>query len=125
MQAIHDLRMVEPETEREAGELLRCADRDGLAVIPRGGGTKQDWGNPPSRADLILSTARLDRVIEHAWADLTVTAEAGCTIAELQRTLAKHGQRLANDVLWPDRATIGGVAPPLTVVLNWQAGLKK
>jgi glycolate oxidase FAD binding subunit len=109
MQAIRDLRVVEPETERETGEALRCANRDGLAVIPRGGGTKLDWGNPPSRADLILSTARLNRVIEHAWADLTVTVEAGCTVAELQSTLAKHGQRLAIDVLWPERATIGGV----------------
>ena len=109
MQAIRDLRVVEPESEQAVSEALRCADRDGLAVIPRGGGTKLDWGNPPSRADLILSTARLNRVIEHAWADLTVTVEAGCTIAELQSTLAKHGQRLAIDVLWPDRSTVGGI----------------
>ena len=52
---------------------------------------------------------RQNRVIEHAWADLTVTVEAGCTVAELQSTLAQHGQRLAIDPLWPERATIGGV----------------
>lgn len=109
MQAIDDLRVVEPESERAASEALRCADRDGLAVIPRGGGTKLSWGNPPARADLILSTARLNRVIEHAWADLTVTVEAGCTIADLQSTLAEHGQRLAIDVLWPEAATVGGI----------------
>ena len=57
----------------------------------------------------MLSTAQLNRVIEHAWADLTVTVEAGCTIAELQRTLAQRGQRLAVDPLWPERATVGGV----------------
>jgi len=57
----------------------------------------------------MLSTVRLNRVIEHAWADLTVTVEAGCTIAELQRTLAQHGQRLAVDPLWPEKATVGGV----------------
>ena len=51
----------------------------------------------------MLSTVRLNRVLEHAWADLTVTVEAGCTIAELQRTLEKHGQRLAVDPLWPER----------------------
>src|SRR4029077_19550848 len=75
----------------------------------RGGGTKLEWGNRPPRADVILSTARLYRVIEHAWADLTVSAEAGCTIGKLQETLAKHGQRLALDALWPERATVGGV----------------
>ena len=78
-------------------------------MIPRGGGTKLGWGNPPMRADVVLSTARLNRVVEHAWADLTVTVEAGCTIQNLQKTLAEHGQRLALDPLWPERATVGGI----------------
>jgi glycolate oxidase FAD binding subunit len=108
-EGLRDLRVVEPDTERAASDALRCADRDGLAVIPRGGGTKLDWGNPPARADLILSTAGLSRVIEHAWSDLTLTVEAGCTIARLQAVLAEHGQRLAIDVLWPERATVGGI----------------
>ncbi|MGE5150168.1 MAG: FAD-binding oxidoreductase, partial [Rhodospirillaceae bacterium] len=64
---------------------------------------------PPRKADILLSMRRQNRVLEHAWADLTVTVEAGCTIAELQRTLAQHGQRLAVDPLWPERATIGGI----------------
>jgi glycolate oxidase FAD binding subunit len=100
---------VEPRTERELAEILRLSNEAGLAVIPRGGGTKLGWGNPPARADLILSTARLNEIIEHAWADLTVTVEAGCTIQRLQETLAQHGQRLALDPLWPEKATVGGV----------------
>lgn len=101
--------VIEPGTERELAEILRLSNEAGLAVIPRGGGTKLEWGNSPARAGLILSTARLAKIIEHAWADLTVTVEAGCTIQRLQATLAQHGQRLALDPLWPDRATIGGV----------------
>jgi glycolate oxidase FAD binding subunit len=101
--------VVEPGTERELAEVLRLANEAGLAVIPRGGGTKIGWGNPPVRADLILSTGRLNEIVEHAWADLTVTVEGGCTIQRLQETLAQHGQRLALDPLWPEKATIGGV----------------
>jgi len=101
--------VVEPGDERQIASVLRCANQAGLAVIPCGSGTKLDCGNPPAKADVILTTRRLNRVIEHAWADLTVTVEAGCTIAELQRTLAQHGQRLAVDPLWPERATIGGI----------------
>jgi glycolate oxidase FAD binding subunit len=101
--------VVEPETEQQLAAVLALANEAGLAVIPRGGGTKLDWGNPPSSADIILSSARLNRILEHAWADLTVAVEAGCTIAVLQETLAKHGQRLAVDVLWPERATVGGI----------------
>ena len=67
------------------------------------------WGNPPARVDLIVSTARLNQIIEHAWADLTVTVEAGCTMQNLQERLAQHGQRLALDAMWPERATVGGV----------------
>src|SRR5258705_4791260 len=101
--------VVEPGTERELAEILRLSNEGGVAVIPRGGGTKLSWGNPPVRADLILSTARLTKIIEHAWADLTVTVEAGCSIQKLQETLAQHGQRLALDPLWPEKATVGGV----------------
>ncbi len=101
--------VVEPATEQELAKVLKLADEAGLAVIPRGGGTKLEWGNPPGRADLILSTVRLNRILEHAWADLTVTVETGCTIGKLQGTLAKHGQRLALDALWPEHATVGGM----------------
>src|SRR5438445_7610795 len=101
--------VVEPGNEQELARILKLANAAGLALIPRGGGTKLELGNRLSRADLILSTARMNRVIEHAWADLTVSVEAGCTIAKLQETVGKHGQRLALDALWPERATVGGV----------------
>lgn len=101
--------VAEPDSEQQLAAILSMANEVGVAVIPRGGGTKLDWGNPPKRAELVLSTARLNRILEHAWADLTVTVEAGCTLHSLQKTLAQHGQRLAFDGLWPERATIGGV----------------
>ena len=99
----------EPANEVELATVLRYADSAGLSVIPRGSGSKLGWGNPPTRADLVLSTARLNRVIEHAWADLTVSVEAGCAIGTLQDTLAQHGQRIAIDPLWPEHATVGGL----------------
>ena len=101
--------ILEPGSETELAAALRCADGTGLSVLPRGGGTKTGWGNPPVRADLVLSTARLNRVIEHAWADLTVSVEAGCTIQKLQNVLAENGQHIAVDPLWPELATVGGV----------------
>src|SRR5512137_856560 len=101
--------ILEPTNEQQLAAVLHLANDASLAVIPRGGGTKLTWGNPPQRADLILSTARLNKIIEHVWADLTVSVEAGCTIQRLQSALAQHGQRLALDPLWPEQATIGGV----------------
>jgi glycolate oxidase FAD binding subunit len=101
--------VLEPIDEQQLATVLRLANEANLAVIPRGSGTKLSWGNSPARANVILSTARLDKIIEHAWADLTVSVEAGCTIQKLQSALAQHGQRLALDPLWPAQATIGGV----------------
>jgi len=101
--------VLEPANDLQLASALRLANDTGLAVIPRGGGTKLTWGNAPTRADLILSTKRLDQILEHVWADMTVSVEAGCTIATLQAALAQHGQRLAIDVLTPKTATIGGI----------------
>lgn len=101
--------VLEPANEQQLAAVLRLANDAGLAVIPRGGGTKLSWGNAPTRAEVILSTARLNKIIEHPWADLTASVEAGCTIQKLQSALAQHGQRLALDPLWPAQATIGGV----------------
>lgn len=100
---------IAPVNQKELAAALKDATGAGLALRPRGGGTKSDWGNPPARVDAVLSTELLDEVVEHAWGDLTVTVEAGCTVAKLQEVLARHGQRLAIDVLWPERATIGGI----------------
>ncbi|HUE42986.1 MAG TPA: FAD-binding oxidoreductase [Candidatus Sulfotelmatobacter sp.] len=101
--------VVAPGSEQQLAQVLKTANETGLGVIPRGGGTKLAWGNPPQRADVILSTARLNGIIEHAHSDLTVTVEAGCTLQQLAETLAKENQRLALDVLWPSRATVGGI----------------
>jgi glycolate oxidase FAD binding subunit len=101
--------VVEPGDGDAVAAVLRAATAAGLCVAPRGGGTKTGWGNPPPKLDLLLSTRRLNAVLEHAWGDMTATVQAGCTVAEFGRVLAEHGQRLALDPLWPDRATIGGI----------------
>jgi glycolate oxidase FAD binding subunit len=101
--------VVAPETPEQAAAVLKAAAAAGLSVLPRGGGTKMLWGNRPRGADVILSTARLNRLIAHAHGDMTASAEAGMTIATLQNTLSRHGQMLALDPAWPWHATLGGV----------------
>jgi glycolate oxidase FAD binding subunit len=101
--------VVAPEQSDQMAQALKCASEAGAAVMVRGGGTKLGWGNSPTSADVLVETRRMAAVLEHAWGDMTVTVQAGCTIAVLQQTLAEHGQRLALDPLWPERATVGGV----------------
>jgi glycolate oxidase FAD binding subunit len=97
-----------PRSVSEASQVLRAAAADGLAVSFVGGGSKLGLGNPPERADLVVLTGGLDRVLEHAAGDLVVRAQAGVRLADLQATLAPAGQMLALDPPEP-RATVGGV----------------
>jgi glycolate oxidase FAD binding subunit len=78
----------------EASELLRRASGAKLSVsIDRDGG------------DLVLSTARLDRVLEHEAGDLTCVVEAGVRVGDLNERLAPHGQMLALEP--PGNPTVG------------------
>ncbi|MEU5878489.1 FAD-binding oxidoreductase [Spirillospora sp. NPDC047279] len=96
-----------PATVAEAAEVMSVAAERGLAVVPRGGETRLDWGLPPRRCDLLLDTSRLDRVIEHAAGDLVVKAEAGLPMERLAEILAERGQRLSLDAPLPG-STVGG-----------------
>jgi len=100
--------VVEPQSIEEASEVLMLAHRAGMAVIPRGAGTKLHWGNPPSRVDLTVGTSGLNQVLEHAAGDLVVRVQAGTPIEQLQTELAEAGQRLALDPPEPG-ATVGGI----------------
>jgi glycolate oxidase FAD binding subunit len=100
--------VVEPTTVEEASEVLRDANAQGRRVVCRGGGSKLGWGNRPAGAEVLLSTARLDRVLEHAHGDLIARAEAGVRLDAFQEVLAKAEQCLALDP--PEEgATVGGV----------------
>ena len=100
---------VEPANEDELARVMKYASQAGIRIAPRGGGTKLDWGTAPQAIDLMISTAKLTRILEHAPGDMTITVEAGATFSQLQSVLSPHRQRLALDPLWPSIATVGGV----------------
>jgi len=75
--------------------------------VIRGGGSRMSWGRPPHAVDVVLSMRPLSRILRYEPADLTVTVEAGITVADLNRELARRGQWLPIDVPSP-AATVGG-----------------
>ena len=48
-----------PEDRSAVAETLRWAASQGVAVVPRGGGTQLALGNIPKRVDLVLDLRRL------------------------------------------------------------------
>jgi glycolate oxidase FAD binding subunit len=101
--------VVMPATIDELGGIVRelHAGRKAFAFV--GGGTELDLGNAPRALDTVVRTSALDRVIEYAPEDQTITVEAGVTLAELDRVLGAHGQMLPIDVADRDQATVGGI----------------
>jgi glycolate oxidase FAD binding subunit len=100
--------VAEPGSVEEMSELMRLASREGLSVGPRGGGTKMHLGNPPRELDLVLSTARMNEVIEHAPGDQVVRVQGGTRLEDLQSQLAGEEQMLGIDP--PEEgATVGGI----------------
>jgi glycolate dehydrogenase FAD-binding subunit len=86
-----------PASVAEASAVMRVAAGQALTVVPRGSGSRLDWGAPPRRCDLVVDTQRLDQVIEHAAGDLVARFQAGAGMRPLGEMLAAAGQQLALD----------------------------
>jgi glycolate oxidase FAD binding subunit len=101
--------LLSPQTQEDLAAVVAIASQNKWTILPCGNTTKLDWGNLVKHSELLLSTQNLNRLIEHAIADLTVTVEAGMTFANLQAILAQKGQFIALDPAYPETATIGGI----------------
>jgi glycolate oxidase FAD binding subunit len=97
-----------PANRAELVALLRdlAAQRATFACV--GGGTQLDYGNAPRALDAVVRTTALDRVVDYAPEDQTITVEAGMRFAELDALLAQYDQVLPLDVGDRHNATIGG-----------------
>ncbi len=98
-----------PQTIAELSKVIALTSENRLRVLPCGNATKLDWGGLVSRADVVISISKFNRVIEHCVGDLTVTVEAGVKYQDLQTVLAKAGQFLAINPPYRANATIGGI----------------
>jgi FAD/FMN-containing dehydrogenase len=97
-----------PGTTEEISEILQLASREHWSVLPAGAMT---WLKPQykSAANLIISTSRLNQIIEHEPADLIAVAQSGVKLVDFNAKLKENGQWLPLDPPDDGRATIGGV----------------
>ena len=98
-----------PATAEEVASILHLCAQNGVAVIPTGAGSALGLGNIPRKADILLSTRRLNKIIQYNSADMTVSTQAGVGLAELQEVLGRDRQFLPIDPPNAHEATIGGV----------------
>jgi glycolate oxidase subunit GlcD len=96
--------IVSPASAEEISEIMKLASAERWTVMPAGAMT---WIK--STANIIVSTLRLNQIIEHEPADLVAIAQAGVTLSAFNAKLAENGQWLPLDPPDDGRATLGGV----------------
>ncbi len=91
---IAPLAIVQPDSPEQAAAAVRIATAAGCAVVPRGGGMSYTKGYlPPHAQSIVLDARKLNRIVEVNAADMYVTAEAGCTWAQVNAALEGTGLR--------------------------------
>jgi glycolate oxidase FAD binding subunit len=103
------LEVIEPADAADVAAKLKWANDEGLAIAVQGAGTKQDWGAPASRSDVVLSTLRLNAPVDHVAGDLVATVPAGAALDAVNDVLRLEKQWLPLDPGVSHLATIGGV----------------
>ena len=101
--------VVRPDTEGSIARVLEYASGAGLAVAPWGRGSRQHWGDPLARCDIVLSLERYAGVIEHDEDNLTITVRAGTSMADLQAAAARAKQFAPLSPPMSDQTTAGGL----------------
>ena len=101
--------LIFPSTVEILATVVKLAADRGWRILICGNGSKLQWGNFTQNIQLIISTQKCDCLIEHAVGDLTVTAEAGMKLVDLQNILRSHNQFLPIDPSYPNNATLGGI----------------
>jgi glycolate oxidase len=86
----NDLVLVRPANTQQVSAVLQLANKHGIAVFPRGGGTGLVGGAIPTRDGVILSLERLNR-IEIDKENMMAIAEAGVTLDRLTKTANEFG----------------------------------
>jgi len=110
--ATDQLPIEEIERPQDQGELVQCVQtcyQQGLAMYPLGGETALGFGLMPQDQGIGVSLTGVNRVVDFPARDLTVTVEAGATLASLSSTLAEEGLCLPVHVPEAATATVGGM----------------
>ncbi|MGF1590966.1 MAG: FAD-binding oxidoreductase [Pleurocapsa sp.] len=97
-----------PQTIDTLAKIVAQASQQQWRILICGNGSKLNWGKLSQDIQLVISLQKCDRLIEHAVGDLTVTAEAGMKLTDLQAILRSHNQFLPLDPSYAD-ATLGGI----------------
>jgi len=83
--------VVLPTTTEQVSEVLKLANEKMIPVTPRGAGTSLSGGPIPVRDGIVLSTTRMNKILEINKDNLTAIVEAGLVLQDFNNALAREG----------------------------------
>ena len=104
--------IVSPGSPEEISEILEVANKYRIPVVPFGGGSGTQGGALPLFGGILLDLKRLDKIIEIDEKSLTVQAQAGIIIAQLEWAVNEKGLMLPHYAASSNCATLGGALAP-------------
>ena len=105
----HTAAVVRPANTDEVSPGARTLSPRRCGSGPQGGNTGLVGGSLPLHGEVVLSTARLNRIEEVDALGCTLAAGAGVRVADAQRAAAGHGLALGVDLASRESATLGGI----------------
>ena len=100
--------VVRPGNVDEVAAVLALCDAQRIALVPQGGNTGLVGGSVPLHGEIVLDLTRLDAIGPVDARTGQVTAQAGVTLARLQREARDAGWQYGVDLGARDVATVGG-----------------
>lgn len=103
--------VVLPKTAEEIAAIMKLANECRIPVIPRGAGTGLEFGAVVTTVGgIVLSTERMNRILEFDAENMYMVVEPGVITAELQERAKSAGLLYAGDPCSGDSCFIGGNA---------------
>ncbi|NLI91177.1 MAG: FAD-binding protein [Peptococcaceae bacterium] len=100
--------VVTPTSTEHVVEIVKIANRYKIPIYPRGSGTNLSGGAIPIKKGIVLTTQKMNKILELDADNLTAMVQPGVIIQDLNNEAVKHGLIYPPDPGTVSTATMGG-----------------
>ncbi len=100
--------VVKPASAAEIAAIMRLANREQIAVTPRGAGSGLSGGAVPIQHGIVLDCAQMSKILEIDRENLTITVEPGVITSEINEALRPFNLFYAGYPMSLETCMIGG-----------------
>lgn len=100
--------VVTPTTTRMVADVVKLANRERIAIVPRGAGTGLSGGAIPASGGLVLSLTKMNRILEIDIENLVAVVQPGVVTATFQAEVERRGLFYPPDPASQTASTLGG-----------------